>query len=374
MTLRWLWASLGWCSLWDGFGLCWACFEMALALVGWIESGFGMSLGFAGLGLALGGFGSSWARNDLRLCWNQSGFGLCWAGAALGPCWIRLAWGWLWRLQGCAGGWVRRGQLDGGGQEPGAVPGRDSIRAFGKGSFNDTTTTTKEERGERKKRLLQGPLPRRPQGSLNQSCSFHSRLSAKEGIMAGDKRRHVALCSQGPASAVTSLQLIFPLVSSCNYTFRSQAKKKKKSRTSCAPFALGTLPGGQPAISFSPFFPGCRAPPRFLRSYENVTCSGLINSSRLLSSHQSASSSKESLFQGSCVLFSCLFVEGRCFLVDPRVWLTKCWKWICLDWVSFPSLSAVPTSPVSPVVVTNANLRVVLQHSGCALDTVPLRS
>lgn len=43
--------------------------------------------------------------------------------------------------------------------------------------------------------------------------------------MAGDKRRHVALCSQGPASAVTSLQLIFSLVSSCNYTFRSQKKK-----------------------------------------------------------------------------------------------------------------------------------------------------
>ena len=39
--------------------------------------------------------------------------------------------------------------------------------------------------------------------------------------MAGDKRRHVALCSQGPASAVTSLWLIFPLVPSFNYTFRS---------------------------------------------------------------------------------------------------------------------------------------------------------
>lgn len=37
---------------------------MALALAGRIESGFGMSLGFAGLG---------------------------------------LAWGWLWDLQGCAG-------------------------------------------------------------------------------------------------------------------------------------------------------------------------------------------------------------------------------------------------------------------------------
>lgn len=157
---------------------------------------------------------------------------------------------------------MRRGQLAGGGQKPGAVPGRDSIRAFGKGSFNDTTTTTKEERGERKKRLLQGPLPRRPQGSLNQSCSFHSRLSAKEGIMAGDKRRHVALCSQGPASAVTSLQLIFPLVSSCNYTFRSQAKKKNLGQV-VHPLPWGPLPGGQPAISFSPFFPGCRAPPPF---------------------------------------------------------------------------------------------------------------
>lgn len=48
--------------------------------------------------------------------------------------------------------------------------------------------------------------------------------------MAGDKRRHVALCSQGPASAVTSLRLIFPLVPSCNYTFGSQEKKEKEKK------------------------------------------------------------------------------------------------------------------------------------------------
>lgn len=36
---------------------------MALALAGRIESGFGMSLGFAGLGLALG---------FARLCWGMS--------------------------------------------------------------------------------------------------------------------------------------------------------------------------------------------------------------------------------------------------------------------------------------------------------------
>lgn len=72
--------------------------------------------------------------------------------------------------------------------------------------------------------------------------------------MAGDKRRHVALCSQGPASAVTSLQLIFPLVSSCNYTFRSQEKKRNLGQV-VHPLPWGPIPGGQAAISFSPFFP-----------------------------------------------------------------------------------------------------------------------
>lgn len=95
--------------------------------------------------------------------------------------------------------------------------------------------------------------------------------------MAGDKRRHVALCSQGPASAVTSLQLIFPLVSSCNYTFRSQ--EKKNLGQVMHPLPWGPIPGGQTAISFSPFFPPATAcHPCFLRSYENVTCSELINS------------------------------------------------------------------------------------------------
>lgn len=76
-----------------------------------------------------------------------------------------------------AGDEKRRGQLAGGRQEVWSGACRAAWWGFNPGSFNDTTTTTtKEERGERKKRLLQGWLPRRPQGSLNQSCSFHSRL------------------------------------------------------------------------------------------------------------------------------------------------------------------------------------------------------
>lgn len=79
--------------------------------------------------------------------------------------------------------------------------------------------------------------------------------------MAGDKRGHVALCSQGPASAVMSLQLIFSLVPSCNYTLGSQRKKKKgegekkKSRTSCASFALGTHPHRADRCLFQPIIP-----------------------------------------------------------------------------------------------------------------------
>lgn len=107
--------------------------------------------------------------------------------------------------------------------------------------------------------------------------------------MAGDKRRHVALCSQGPASAVTSLQLIFPLVLSCNYTFGSQEKKEKKKNLGQVvhPLPWGPIPAGQTATSFSPLFPPtAMCHPHFLCSYEIFLCSELINSSRRLLSHQ----------------------------------------------------------------------------------------
>lgn len=80
-----------------------------------------------------------------------------------------------------------------------------------------------------------------------------------------------------------------PLVPSCNYTFGSQEKKrkKKKSRTSCAPFAPGTHPCRAQRCLFQPIIPPTATRrPRFLRSYEIFTCSEPINSSRRLSSHQ----------------------------------------------------------------------------------------
>lgn len=79
-----------------------------------------------------------------------------------------------------------------------------------------------------------------------------------------------------------------PLVPSCNYTFGSQEKKeKKKSRTSCAPFALGTHPCRAERCLFQPIIPPtAKRRPHFLWSYEIFTCSELINSSCRLSSHQ----------------------------------------------------------------------------------------
>lgn len=134
--------------------------------------------------------------------------------------------------------------------------------------------------------------------------------------MAGDKRGHVALCSQGPASAVTSLQLIFALVPSCNYTFGSQKEKKrgeKKSRTSCASFALGTHPHRADRCLFQPIIPpSTTLLPRLLCTWGTFLCLELTNSSHCLSSHQPQhpnSCHEEgagSLFQGSWTEFSCL--------------------------------------------------------------------
>lgn len=111
--------------------------------------------------------------------------------------------------------------------------------------------------------------------------------------MAGDKRGHVALCSQGPASAVRSLQLIFSLVPSCNYRLRSQGKKKmvegeEKRNLGQVVHALpwGPIPTGQITASSSPLFPQHNLLPSSLCSWGMSLCSELTNSSPWLSSHQ----------------------------------------------------------------------------------------
>lgn len=354
LVLRWLWPlldglslALGW--VWDLLGWDWLWVALDLPGLGmiWGFAGISLALGFAGLGLPLGRAG--WG-------WLGAGFGVC--RAVLGDEWGEGSWMEEGRsLEQCLVG-IQSGPLA---REVLMTQQQQQKRKGGKGRKGSCRARCHGD----------------PKEVWTSPALFTAAFQPKRELWLAIKGDMWPFAHRDRPLQLRVFSSFSPLSPPAIIHSDLRQKKKKKSRTSCAPFALGTLPGGQPAISFSPFFPGCRAPPRFLRSYENVTCSGLINSSRLLSSHQSASSSKESLFQGSCVLFSCLFVEGRCFLVDPRVWLTKCWKvmgWVCLDWVSFPSLSAVPTSPVSPVVVTNANLRVVLQHSGCALDTVPLRS
>lgn len=91
-------------------------------------------------------------------------------------------------------------------------------------------------------------------------------------------------------------------------------KKKKKSRTSCAPFAPGTHPCKADRCLFQPIIPPSAVRrPRFLCSYEIFTCSELVNSSLRLSSHQPLQRNSlheeggtQDLFQGSWRQFSCL--------------------------------------------------------------------
>lgn len=72
-----------------------------------------------------------------------------------------------------------------------------------------------------------------------------------------------------------------------HWDLRKKKGKKKKSRTSCAPFAPGTHPCRAQRCLFQPIIPPTATRrPRFLPSYEIFTCSEPINSSRRLSSHQ----------------------------------------------------------------------------------------
>lgn len=227
MTLRWLWALLSWCRLWDGFGLCWACFEMALALAGRIESGFGMSLGFAGLGLAWG-----WLWAFLGWSWLGAGFGIC--KAVLGNEWGEGSWLEAGRsLEQCLVG-IQSGPL-----------------------AREVLMTQQQQQKRKGGKGRKGSCRARCHGDPKEVWTSPALFTA-----AFQPKRELWLAIKGDmwpfAHRDRPLQLrVFSSFSPLSppAIIHSDLRQKKKSRTSCAPFALGTPPRRAACYLFQPILP-----------------------------------------------------------------------------------------------------------------------